>query len=434
MGQRHKRARIFALATIAFLCLACEVFRRAVGSPDFAASYLGPRFSELLPLQHERQSFLTDSKKHGKNRNDGTICPTCNCSQPGSYLLSPYIGQQPHLKLLHSPQATKRDYARYLSHHLFVQARNDPVPVPDASRIALSDRFNSCPDALLSFSFSKLKPNLPTAYAFTRTSSHGRLGALDKRLRYFARHADTIKEYYQLVEKEGYADGKSAKDRQFLWMVIEDDDHINPDLAKWLEASEIPYLYVAHGPTRWYGLAQWNLAYSIAIFLRDTLLGDGPVVSVDDDGMVKPEMFRRIWAVKKVITWQVGNFHTIDHPGSTWEGPFTEKGKLVRWHNSWSWGPNRTFPLDMGGFAVNSAVLGPGRFLPGPRFIPDKPYDSEDTSNENEFLLQFYQRQEDMEFACYDSKEEKCYWTWHNHWLPEDIDAAHKPPLGPDYE
>lgn len=49
----------------------------------------------------------------------------------------------------------------------------------------------------------------------------------------------------------------------------------------------------------------------------------------------------------------------------TGEGPFVEQGKLVRWHNSWSWGPNRTFPLDMGGFAVNSAVLGEGRFLPG---------------------------------------------------------------------
>jgi hypothetical protein len=67
------------------------------------------------------------------------------------------------------------------------------------------------------------------------------------------------------------------------------------------------------------------------------------------------------------------------------------------------------------------------------RFIPDKPYDSMDTSNENEFLMQFYQRQEDIEFACDDSKEEKCYWTWHNHWLPEDIDAAHPEPLGPDF-
>lgn len=68
------------------------------------------------------------------------------------------------------------------------------------------------------------------------------------------------------------------------------------------------------------------------------------------------------------------------------------------------------------------------------RFIPDKPYDSEDTSNENEFLLQFYDRQEDMELACHDSKEEKCYWAWHNHWLPEDIDGGHTAPLGADYE
>lgn len=91
---------------------------------------------------------------------------------------------------------------------------------------------------------------------------------------------------------------------------------------------------------RFFGLAQWNLAYSIALFLRDNIFGfvrvhchscfegnsrgnpshrDGPIVSVDDDGMVKPELFRRIWRVNKVITWQVGNFWTIDHPGSTCE-------------------------------------------------------------------------------------------------------------------
>lgn len=234
MGQRHKRACIFALGGLVLLCLACEALRRVIGPAAFASDYLGT----LLPLQHEQQSFLTTSK-HNKKGDDGLICPNCNCSETGSYLVSPYVGPQPHVKFLQSPQATKRDFAQYLSHHLFVQARNDPVPVPDASRIALTNRFISCPDSLLSFSFSKLKLNLPTAYAFTRTSGHGRLGASDKRIRYLTRHAETIKEYYRLVEKEGYSDGKKAKDRQFLWMIIEDDDHINPEIASWLATSEI---------------------------------------------------------------------------------------------------------------------------------------------------------------------------------------------------
>lgn len=239
MGYRHQRACIAALAALTVILVACEALRRGSSASGFENDNLGARLRDLLPLRHEQQQSLLSSSKHGGKRDDGRICPTCNCSQTGSYLVSPYNSLLPHIKFLQSPQATKRDFAQYLSHHLFVLARNDPVPVPNASRIALTDKFITCPDSLLSFSFAKLKLNLPTAYAFTRTSGHGRLGATHKRIRYLTRHADTIKEYYQLVEKEGYADGKTAKDRQFLWVVIEDDDHINPDIADWLAATQI---------------------------------------------------------------------------------------------------------------------------------------------------------------------------------------------------
>lgn len=271
MGHRHQRAAIIALAGITALLLATEALRRGVAGSN---AYIPSTLSELNPLRHGQYRFLpVSSSRETTRRDDGRICPTCNCSETGSYLLSPWNGQLPTLDYLNSPHATKHDFAQYLSHHLFVQSQADPVPVPETSRIGLLNKFLACPDSLFSFSFTRIKLRLPTAYAFTRTSGHGRLGASDKRIRYLARHADTIKEYYRLVETEGYRDGTAAKDRQLLWIVIEDDDHINPEIAKWLIASEIrrspdrlhssvcllaeadlcispAHIYVAHGPTR----------------------------------------------------------------------------------------------------------------------------------------------------------------------------------------
>lgn len=232
MGQRHLRAGLLALAGFTVLLLTSEALRRGATSA-LQTAYIGS-------ARHEQHSFLSSSSpRHKQNDNDGRICPTCNCSEIGSYLISPFNGQLPSIDYLNSPQATKRDFAQFMSHHLFVQGRADPIPVPDTSRIALSNRFITCPDELLSFSFAQLQLHLPTAYAFTRTSGHGRLGASEKRIRYLTRHADTFKEYYELVEREGYGDGKTAKDRQFLWIVIEDDDHINPEIAQWLASSDI---------------------------------------------------------------------------------------------------------------------------------------------------------------------------------------------------
>jgi hypothetical protein len=42
-------------------------------------------------------------------------------------------------------------------------------------------------------------------------------------------------------------------------------------------------LYFAHGPTNFYGNAQWNAAERAVHVLRDTFFGDGPVLNVDDD-------------------------------------------------------------------------------------------------------------------------------------------------------
>lgn len=239
MRLSYPRAGLLALAGLAIILLAAESLRRCV---DVSSGSSPSSLFDLLPGPPGHQyKFLSSasSAQHSLSKDDGRICPTCDCLQTGSYLLSPWNQQIPTLDYLNSPQATKCDFARYLSHNLFVQSQIDPVPVPAASRLDLYNKFSSCPDTLFSFSFKRLKLHLPTAYAFTRTSRHGRLGAPEKRIRYLTRHAETIKEYYKLVETEGYLDGVPANDRQLLWLIIEDDDHINPEIARWLINSEI---------------------------------------------------------------------------------------------------------------------------------------------------------------------------------------------------
>lgn len=84
--------------------------------------------------------------------------------------------------------------------------------------------------------------------------------------------------------------------------------------------------------------------------------------------------------MKRAIVWQVGNYPardwnswckccsrpkqrlrlvlTLYHTG---EGPVFEKGKLKVWQHAWL--PNRVFPIDLNGFAVNSSEIGVGRAI-----------------------------------------------------------------------
>jgi hypothetical protein len=35
---------------------------------------------------------------------------------------------------------------------------------------------------------------------------------------------------------------------------------------------------------------------------------EGPIINVDDDAYILPELLRKVWKVKNVTAWQVGNF------------------------------------------------------------------------------------------------------------------------------
>lgn len=57
------------------------------------------------------------------------------------------------------------------------------------------------------------------------------------------------------------------------------------------------------------GGAQWNMAWKCIEVLRQ-VFGDGPVVSVDDDSRVLPELYYRLWALKALMIWPMGNLRT----------------------------------------------------------------------------------------------------------------------------
>ena len=163
------------------------------------------------------------------------ICPTCNCSESGSYLTSPTF----HTPLVSVRDIHRGNYSpsqlnRFLQEAVLLIGQTDQVPMPAEGRAALLSTFATCPDKLLSSSFQGLKMRLPTSYIFTRTSMYGRLGDIPTRLRYFKRHADTISQFLRHVKNEGYRDGAMYTDRQLIWLIAEDGDAIDPATLKLL--------------------------------------------------------------------------------------------------------------------------------------------------------------------------------------------------------
>lgn len=89
---------------------------------------------------------------------------------------------------------------------------------------------------------------------------------------------------------------------------------------------------------------------------------DGPIYNLDDDSYVLPELLRKIWKVQKAIGFQVGNLPCPQF-NSSWEGPVFESGNMTNWFLGGL--PDRVFPIDMNGFAINSTVVGKGREVHG---------------------------------------------------------------------
>lgn len=259
-GRTYRRLALLLAAAGALVCLTTHTAARQYES-----------LLEYAHLENLRGASTNVSTLPGfpaaKQANEDTwrICPECSAQRVGGYLSSDHARlKKPSAKRLRSGRATKAELASFLLQDI-VLASNLELPLLDwdlykpetqfmqpEARTKLFHNYLTDPDSLLSFSFAGLRPSLPTLYMFTRTADHGRLSGTT-RYKYMRRHVETVKAYQELVREEGYAEASQwrGKDRQLLWIVVEDESELDLGMKQVLQDSGIPYLYLAHGRTQY---------------------------------------------------------------------------------------------------------------------------------------------------------------------------------------
>lgn len=216
-----------------------------------------PSFSTRGALSQEAHGLALPEDKRDALRPEalGLICADCSC-QNGSYIASPDFVVD-SLATIQAMPPTPLDaagatlVARMLFHRIVIANLLAPIFTNATEVNHLMHSALSCPDSLFAFNLRGLVPNLPTIYPYTRTGLSGRLGT--RRAKYFDRHIASFREYQQFVEEHSHMDGTPASQRQMLWIVIEDGPTLDSELARLLAASEMNYIYIAHGPTRYLG-------------------------------------------------------------------------------------------------------------------------------------------------------------------------------------
>ena len=309
------------------------------------------------------------------------ICPDCNCTVPGSYLLSPQWSKPlPTLAEARSPRASEATIKRYLIKEISNYLWLHPHFLPEKALAPLFSQFFNCPDSLLSFNFESLQYDKPTLFMYTRTGNGGRLKANERRMNYFRKHIETIRAYNELVEAEGFRDGLQAKDRQFIWIIIEDAEFINDTLDGIMKRSGIRMAEVARKPhcplspsvprqpTSTLHMVRLTftethsgmLPNELSTFCETLSLAMGqsyPWMTIASayfcmlvnaqrahraSTRIMPELLQRIWKVNKAVLYQVGN---LGGKQDLWEGPEFKNGKIVDWIIGGM--PHRLFPIDM---------------------------------------------------------------------------------------
>ncbi|XP_054723907.1 galactosylgalactosylxylosylprotein 3-beta-glucuronosyltransferase 3-like, partial [Uloborus diversus] len=146
------------------------------------------------------------------------------------------------------------------------------------------------------------------------------------------------------------------------WIVVEDSVNKTALVVNLLQKSKLSYTHL-YTPTplpmkmskddpSWLkpkGVLQRNLALS---WLRKHALSSekGVVYFADDDNTYDLDLFEEMRYTERVSVWPVGLVG-----GLMVEKPLVKNGKVTGWNTIWK--PNRPFPLDMAGFAVNVTLL-----------------------------------------------------------------------------
>ncbi|XP_012559154.1 galactosylgalactosylxylosylprotein 3-beta-glucuronosyltransferase 3 [Hydra vulgaris] len=149
----------------------------------------------------------------------------------------------------------------------------------------------------------------------------------------------------------------------FHWILIEDSKFRTNLVSKLLQESGLSFTHL-NVRTSWHmqkkkgekynkhhrGVEQRNAGLK---WLRDNVnpkKTPGVVYFMDDDNTYHKKIFDEMRWTHHVSVWPVGL-----SGGARWAGPVVSNGKVTSFHTNWA--PDRSFPLDMAGFAVNLNLL-----------------------------------------------------------------------------
>ncbi|XP_014206811.1 galactosylgalactosylxylosylprotein 3-beta-glucuronosyltransferase I [Copidosoma floridanum] len=150
----------------------------------------------------------------------------------------------------------------------------------------------------------------------------------------------------------------------FHWIVVEDSPNKTPLVTNFLAQSGLTYTHL-HAPTpsnyklgkndpNWKqprGVEQRNAALRwIRANLNES--HNGVVYFADDDNTYSRHLFQEIMKVKRVGVWPVGLVG-----GLMVERPICDKVTTKVTGFNAAWKPDRPFPIDMAGFAINVKVI-----------------------------------------------------------------------------
>lgn len=204
---------------------------------------------DWAPIKNANGGGIDPVEFYGSNDISGPVrlCPDCDCTTPGAYANSPaFFTPVPTLEALRK-QISKNEgtnwnspgMLRYLLHKIQLHSVLEGLFLTDEAVAWLLTNQFTCPDMLISYNFTGLAMDKPTSYIYTRTGPGGKLAKWTDRAMYMERHVGVIHEYEKLVKEEGFLDGAKDKDRQLLWLVVEDESQMEPGMEELLRASGI---------------------------------------------------------------------------------------------------------------------------------------------------------------------------------------------------
>lgn len=186
----------------------------------------------------------------------------------------------------------------------------------------------------------KLDPNIPWVFAITPTYSR------------YTQKADLVRLSQTLLLVTN-----------FHWIIVEDSKHRTELVNQLLQESGLSFTHLnIRTPSNMQrkkgerynkhhrGVSQRNLGLQ---WLRDNVNIErtpGVLYFMDDDNTYHRKIFDEMRYTNHVSIWPVGL-----SGGARWAGPIVEHGKVVKFHTNWA--PNRTFPIDMAGFAIGLKYL-----------------------------------------------------------------------------